>query len=844
MWLTTDLLELREAQGTTSTDLYSTATGYVSDLICEGPIEGFMSDKRGSNPPLGSVMLDETFAYSKGTAHYSSVKGWVQYGGSRNASDRVDLESNTTDSTALGFALDEGATKTYTTYGVGQQVFKVPPLGGSVLTQGFSITPEEVDEISVTIKVPALYDADNDKGTLNTTSVSYKIYMDLDYADDWRNSAEIKISGKARSQYKTTRTVVLPKGITFSHIKIKVIRLTSDNINSKIQNDIFWDSYTIISNIKYMYPHSAVANLSFGASQFGSFPKRGYEIRGLKVKVPTNYSPYNPGYCSAAGSYRKDICEVAGDTWTSTNVGDTLYSGPWTGEFKAELEWTNNPAWIFYDLCTNPRYGLGDWLKEDIIDKWSLYSIAQYCDAVDSSGKFVGVPSGYKDSIGVMIKEARFTCNLYLAKKKEAYKVITDLSSVFRGMLYWQEGVVVASQDSPSDSVAQFTQANVVNGEFTYEGSSNSQRHNVALVTWNDPQDLYVQKVEYVENRPALDKDRGQQREKSLLAVGCTSKAQARRLGKWLLYTEEYETEIVTFSSGLEGAVIRPGDLIKISDAGLINGGRYGGRVSKYELINEGQEGRLTVDAPVPVLPSTNYKLSIMHTSPACLLNGEKQLEETEEACINANTANTWAPYTWVSKQDIITDAETPLGGHQEFSIDPLSETPLVGTIWSLEGASPDSIIELREYKVLSVVEEKENIYTISALEYHSTRFDKVDNEETFSIIEEPDSIILSAEVPPPYDVQVHEELYTDSRNKVYNRCFISWSAPIRSDGVPYPFVSSYHVEYRYEHIGEEENSVDTSWQLLAQTSALSATLSEVPEGVKVHLRVKTRRVY
>ena len=215
-----------------------------------------------------------------------------------------------------------------------------------------------------------------------------------------------------------------------------------------------------------------------------------------------------------------------------------------------EKRWTDNPAWCFYDLITNPRYGLGDFVDSSFVDKWALYEIAQYCDGL--------VPDG---AGGV---EPRFTMNHIITSREEAYKVINDLSSIFRGIVYYANGLVYAVQDAFKTALYQFNNANVVNGDFNYSSSAKKARHSVAVIRYIDKFNLYNPSVEYVENEESVKRYGIRQIETT--ALGCTSRGQARRFGEWLLASEAQETESVTFNVGQDGAYLRPGDIVQIYD--------------------------------------------------------------------------------------------------------------------------------------------------------------------------------------------------------------------------------------------------------------------------------------
>ena len=288
------------------------------------------------------------------------------------------------------------------------------------------------------------------------------------------------------------------------------------------------------------YPFSAISINSFNAEYFSNVPSRSFDVRMLKVLVPSNYAPISKTYDE---------------------------STPWDGTFAAEKVWTDNPAWCFYDLITNPRYGLGEHIPLKGFDKWTLYQIAKYCDTI--------VPDG----AGGM--EPRFTLNLVINSREDAYKVINDMASVFRGILYYAAGQVYALQDSEKLPIYTFTNANVKEGNFTYNNTHRKDRHNVCIVRYNDKHNFYKPAIEYVEDIDGI-RSNGI-REQELTAFGCTSRGQAIRLGKWLVYTENLEIETVTFEGGLEASMLKPGDNVSITDANRLSC-RRGGRTTQVDI--------------------------------------------------------------------------------------------------------------------------------------------------------------------------------------------------------------------------------------------------------------------
>jgi predicted phage tail protein len=456
------------------------------------------------------------------------------------------------------------------------------------------------------------------------------------------------------------------------------------------------------------------------------------------------------------------------------------------------------------------------------MDKWSLYEIAKYCDAVDSSGNFLGVDDGWGN------KEARFACNLYLQNREEAFKVLNDIAAVFRGMIYWQQGQISAVQDAPKDPVMNFTDANVIGGQFTYEGTSRKQRHNVAHVTWNNPEALYRQNVEYVEDAQGIVNANNQIFSTDVVAVGCTSQGQARRVGKWILYTERYETEAVTFSTGMEGAAIRPGDLIKIADSSKA-GVRYGGRVSAGSTTTN-----IKLDNQTSVTAGNTYTMSLINTEEACIQSGVKQAETTQETCINADIDNEWKPYVWVETKNVGTISTT--GKVDEITVTSAFEnTPSPSIMWILEEIGT---VEAQDFRVLMTREVEPNIVEVSALKYHEAKYGYIEQDIAFSAKSTSSLPDPADPIPSPTNLVISEELYIDSMGNVKNRATFSWDAPnTAGTATTYPYIASYYVEWR------RKAPAITNWTSMGETSAQSITIDDAPAGT-LEFRVKTRRIF
>ena len=397
--------------------------------------------------------------------------------------------------------------------GVGTLVKKNLPLTRTV-------TDSKVSRLRLTIGVQSLFKQE-DNGDTNGTSVNFIITIGS-------RTYPVSISGKYSSQYLQHHTFDNLPSVPFI---VKVERTTDDSTTQRLQNNTIWSSYTEIIDTEFTYPNTALMGVKFDSEYFSNIPTRTYDLLGLKVKVPSNY-----------------------DTRTRK------YTGMWDGTFK--IDWTDNPAWVLYDVVTNKRYGLGGRLGEFGADKWALYQVAQYCDQL--------VPDGFGG------QEPRFTCNVWLTEQRSAYQVINDICSIFRAMPVWNGQQLTVVMDRPADPVWTYTNANVDESGFSYTFSARKSRHNAIQVEYADKENSYEKAIEYVADDESIRKNG--LNVKKITAFGCTSRGQAHRTALWLLQTEKLETKTVTFTVGAEGLMHIPGDIIKVADTHYA-GTNIGGRV-------------------------------------------------------------------------------------------------------------------------------------------------------------------------------------------------------------------------------------------------------------------------
>lgn len=704
--------------------LHSKQYARLIDLVSEGEVVGLVNG-------LKSIYLDDTpIQASDGTNNFSGV-------------EMVERKGTQNQTYIPGFSNVESEVSVST-----KVTYEAPVVR--------SISGSNIDAVRITIGIPQLTYQNPSNGDLSGTSVDIRIEVDTN-GGGYVLATEDTISGKTTSRYQRSYRIELPKPLATNEWDIKVTRVTANSTQSNLRNDIYWESYTRVADSKLSYPNSALIALSVDSEQFKSIPTRGYHIKGLKVQIPNNYNPLT----------RK-------------------YTGTWNGGFVTD--WTDNPAWCFYDMITNSRYGLGDFINVSQVDVWSLYTIAQYCDAVVPFGAdmvYTGINDGYGG------KEPRFTCNLYLQTQEEAYKVLNSMASIFRGMIYWSTGTIVATQDAPTSPTAIFTAANVIDGVFNYQGSSAKSRHTVVLVSWNDPADRYRQKIEYVEDTIGIERYGIIQSD--LVAVGCTSRGQANRIGRWLLYTERLESETITFRTGLDGILVNPGEVIKTSDP-LRAGQRMGGRVEGPESTTD-----ISIDMSVTLLVNQSYTLWCM------LPDGSTEYRTVVSPPSITNVISVSTPFT---------------------------VAPQVGAIWVLSASN----LVPETWRVVSVSEVDGTQAEVTALAYREEKYDAVENDLVLEPL--PTTSITTASPGPVSDVNIMESLYLVGLGVVGVKASISWT--------PGAYASYYVVRYRRQNenwveLTTSSTSIDvgplvedhyeftiTSYNILGRSSTVVSTNAEI----------------
>jgi predicted phage tail protein len=570
------------------------------------------------------------------------------------------------------------------------------------------------------------------------------------------------LSGTATSGTRSVATIISATSFTYTAptslttsgnlqlndafpVDIRITRITPDSVSVKLSDAFSWFSYTELIYQKLRYPNSAYVALRIDAEQFSSIPSRSYRIRGIKVRIPNNAT-------------------------VDINTGRLTYAGVWSGVFGAAA-WTTDPAWILWDLLTSTRIGLGDHIQESTLDKWAFFQASKYCNEL--------VPTG----ISSPTVEPRFSCNVNIQTQEEAYKLINDMCSVFRAMPYWAAGSLTMMQDRPADPTALFSLANVSTEGFNYEGSSLKTRATVVIVGWLNL-DLGDIDREVVEDFEGISKYGVITKEVS--AFACTSRSQAHRIGRWLLYSERYEGEVVAFTTSLEnGIIVRPGAIIEIADP-VKAGVRRAGRLSSATTTV------LTVDSDVD-LPTSG-------------------------------TVSVVLPDGIVENRTISSVAGTAITVTAAFTA-----APQAGAMWLVDGGA----VQPTTWRVLGITEQDGTNYSITAISYDAGKYANVENGEPL----QPRSISV-LNVPPetPTDL-TSVELFYVLNGRVATKLSLTWKG-VRG-------VNEYRIRWReefsnwtetkvYGPLYEIEDVVDANYQI--EVYAISATLilSSAPAELSV----------
>ncbi|WP_172750398.1 host specificity protein J [Citrobacter freundii] len=519
-----------------------------------------------------------------------------------------------------------------------------------------TFTNTQLSAVRLRLKWPSLFKQE-DNGDLVGYSINYAIDLQTD-GGTWQTVINTSVTGKTTSGYERSHRIDLPQaGSTWT---IRLRKITTDANSAKIGDTMTLQSFTEVIDAKLRYPNTALLYIEFDSSQFnGSIPQISCEPRGRVTRVPDNYDPET-----------------------------RAYSGTWQGAFK--WAWTDNPAWIFYDLVITDRFGLGNRLTAANIDKWTLYQVSQYCDQPVPDGK------------GGNGTEPRYTCNVYVQDRNDAYTVLRDFAAIFRGMTYWGGDQIVALADMPRDVDYAYTRANVIDGRFTYSSSTTKTRYTTALVSWSDPGNAYADAMEPVFEQPLVARYEFNQLE--MTAIGCTRQSEANRKGRWGILTNNKD-RIVSFDVGLDGNIPQPGYIIAVSDellSGKVMGGRISavnGRVIKLDRVADAAAGdRLILNLP----------------------SGASQSRTIQ--AVNGKSVTVTTAY---------------------------SETPQAEAVWVVESDE----LYAQQYRVVSVSDNNDGTFSITGAWHDPDKYARID---TGAIIDQrPVSVIPPGNQSPPANIVI-----------------------------------------------------------------------------------------
>ncbi|HEO1785274.1 phage tail protein [Acinetobacter baumannii] len=602
----------------------------------------------------------------------------------------------------------------------------------SGIPSAFTVSNPNADRVRIILAVNSLLSTDRSSGDTYGTSVEFQIKLSVNNGP-YEILATKKITGKTTSRYQRSFSFDLPKkkadGTPITAWSFQITRTTPDSNSSYLQNTTFFESYSEVELTKFSYPNVALVATRFSSETFSSIPKREYLVDGLLIKVPSNRNK------------------------------DGSYTGPWDGTFK--LESSSNPAWILYDLLLSKRYGLGEYITPEMIDESRLYVIGQYCDQL--------VDDGFGN------KEPRYTINCVINTRVEAYDLIVDICSAFNGMAYWAGHMVGFTIDAPGTPQMLFNNTNIV-GDFSYQGTSNKDRHSVAVVTWNDPNDDYKQVPEVVEDPELIE--RYGIRKTEVMAFGCTSRGQAARYGRWLLYSEHQQSETITFNVGIDAALLLPGDLIYVQDRDRA-GKRFGGRLLDCTAK------QAVLDDLVDFGEFTDLTLVIR------LEDGS--LAERE---IASHTKKTVTVSGHTKEVTVVEWAEA------------LTVMPVKYALWIIKAAELQPVIA----RVVNVAQgEEKGTYNITAVPHNPNKYQSIENDLMLDV--PPTSILNSRNQEPPASVEIKSEIIT-TQNVAKTRLVISWKEAKNA--------ARYEVEWKRN---------DGNWVKLPQTTSLSIEVEDVYAG-------------
>lgn len=584
-----------------------------------------------------------------------------------------------------------------------------------------TITNTDLDAIRLRFKWGALREQNAENGDVKGIVIQYAIDLQTD-GGTWTEVLNTQIADKTSANYERSHRIDLPKADTGWTIRVR--RLTPNSASEYISDKMYVDAITEVIDLKLSYPNTAMLGLQYDAETFSNVAKIAVDLKGIKLQVPSNYDP----------------------------VART-YTGMWDGTFKRA--YTNNPAWIYYDICTSKRYALGDRLTSAMLDKWSLYRLSQYCDQMVDDGK-----GG---------KEPRFTCNVYLQSTEDAYAILSKLAGVFRAISYWDGNSIVCDADIPQDTYFTYTRANVIDGIFEYTGTRARDRHTVAKVAWDNPANHYKTEYVYVRDEAAIAKLGVRIAE--IDAWGCTSEGQAQRAGLWALKSEQLETRTVSFKVGLDGYIPQPGRVIEIADE-LFAGRANGGRISAV---------------------SADRKIITLDRDDVVCRAGDRLVVNGENGKAQARIVS-----SKVGRKVTVTVAFDSVAAEN---------------VWVVDAQD----LKTMKFRVMSITQDDKHQFSITGLQYESAKYDAIDfgafiDERPISIINPTTqapvtNVLISSENMVQQGLSVETMLITWDQAQGATKYQVEWR---KDDGswIKLPITGSNSIEVQGIYAGNYEARV------------------------------------
>jgi len=662
----------------------------IVDVLSEGEIEGFPS----------------AAAFTKGTANYNTAALKDVFLG-KTPVLRASADPTNTQATDFNFQDVEFEPR----FGTSNQTF-IPGISnietetnvGVKVENGTPVSRQisnsNINAIRATLRFSSLQKFE-DNGDVNGTSVDLTIKI-IQNNGTTTTPISDTVTGRSSSAYNRDYRIDLPTGLNFP-ITVQVTRVTADAADAtKLRDEFFFQSFTEIIDEQRPYPDIAHAALRFDSEQFSSVPRRMYKVRGVKIKIPHN------GTVEAA-------------------TGRITYTGTFNGTLTTSKVWCSDPAWILFDLLTNVRYGLGDHITEAQLDKYAFYSASVYCSTLVDDGA-----GG---------QEPRFSCNTILQARQDAYEVVNSLTSVMRSISFWSAGSLTISQDRPADPSYLFNLSNITSGGFTYNGTSLKTRATVVSVSYFDMEN---QELDFETVEDVAAKNKYGVLHKKITGFGVSSRGQARRLGRFLLFEEQNSTETINFTTGLaEGVIVRPGQVIEVSDpvrAGLRRGGR----------IKSATTTTVTVD----------------------------NTEDTD-----LDTTNNPTLSVILSDGSVETKSVSGISGAVITVSSAFSSAPNTNSIWILSNTT----LQTTQWRVASVTESEDN-YSVVATAYNSGKFAFIEDGSPLPVR---NVTILNALKDAPTDLTATQQFYVENQ-KAKVKIILDYEAV--------PGVSQYRVQYRKDN--------------------------------------------